>query len=126
MPGRVQVMQRGLPRPDALTALQEPPSLATLKDRPLEMAEALIQTELISLLHYEATKFPVKKKGKRKRGEPEDSVPLGPLGPWEEFSVRYPSSSFKTANTIHMQVKLTGHEKLAALSKLLSSRYKKY
>ena len=81
------MIQRGLPRPDVLTALQEPPSLGSLKGSPLETAEALLQTELISLLQYEAAKFPAKKKGKRKRGEPDDSVALGPLGPWEEFSV---------------------------------------
>lgn len=86
----LQVMQRGLPRPDILTALQEPPSLSSVKGSPLESAEALLQAELISLLHYEAAKFPIKKKkGKRKRGEPEDSVPLGPLGPWEDFSVSF-------------------------------------
>lgn len=82
-------MQRGLPRPDALTALQEAPSLSTLQDRPLEMAEALLQNELFSLLQYEATKYPIKKKGKRKRGESDDSVPLGPLGPWEDFPVSF-------------------------------------
>ena len=83
----VQVMQRDLPRPDVLTALQEPPSLDSLKDSPLESAEALLQAELIGLLQHEAAKYPVKKRGKRKRGEPDESVPLGPLGPWEDFLV---------------------------------------
>ena len=82
-------MQRALPRPDVLTALQEPPSLDSLKSNPMESAEALLQAELITLLQHEAAKYPVKKKGKRKRGEPEEGVPLGPLGPWEEFMVGF-------------------------------------
>lgn len=84
-----QVMQRGLPRPDVLTALQEPAS-TTSQSSPLEAAEALLQAELISLLQYEAVKFPAKKRGKRKRGEEAEAVPLGPLGPWEEFPVCVP------------------------------------
>ncbi len=87
-------MQRGLPRPDVLTALQEPPSLESLKERPLEAAEALLQAELIGLLQHEAAKYPVKKKGKRKRGEADEGVPLGPLGPWEEFLVSLVLGSF--------------------------------
>lgn len=81
------MIQRGLPRPDVLSALQEPASLASLRGSPLEAADALLQAELISLLQYEAAKFPPKKKGKRRRGEPEEGAPLGPLGPWEEFQV---------------------------------------
>ena len=85
----VQVMQRGLPRPELLTALQEPPSLESLKDSPLESADALLQAELIGLLQHEAAKYLVKKKGKRKRGDPDDATPLGPLGPWEDFLVNH-------------------------------------
>jgi hypothetical protein len=86
----VQVIQRGLPRPEVLTGLQEPAGAASVQGRPLEAAEALLQNELICLLHHEASKYPFKKKGKRKR-DADDAPALGPLAPWEDIPVT-PSS----------------------------------
>jgi len=85
----VQVMQRGLPRPEVLSGLPEPASVAAAQSRPLEAAEALLQNELIGLLHYEAAKYPTKQKGKRKRDNEEAPV-QGPLAPWEDIPVRPP------------------------------------
>lgn len=93
-------MQKGLPRPDVLTTLQDPASL-TSQSSPLEAAEALLQAELIALLQYEAAKFPVKKKGKRKRGDEAEPAPLGPLGPWEDFSV---SPSYTTNSDVEREL----------------------
>ena len=81
-------MQRGLPRPEILTGLPEPGDAAALirEGRLLEAAEALLQGELIGLLHHEAAKIPAKKKGKRKREGGEAPV-QGPLAPWEDIPV---------------------------------------
>ena len=86
----MQVLQRGLPRPDNLAALPEPPNAAELQGRTGEQADALIQAELVALLQHEAVKYPVKekKKGKRKRGETaEPAAAHGPLGAWEDIPV---------------------------------------
>ena len=82
-----QVVQRGLPRPEVLTMLPEPqPSLEGKP--PEEVAETLLQAEMLALIRHEAEKYPVKarKKDKKRRRE---EVPAGANNAWEEFEVSF-------------------------------------
>lgn len=87
----LQVLQRGLPRPDNLSVYLDTYAPSTSQSASaIEAAEALVQQEMLALLQHEAVKYPNKerKKGKRKRGAPEVDAPVGPLEKWEDIPVR--------------------------------------